>query len=61
MTTVSGDHARIADELRQLKVADRERRLNEYLGKADHTMQAKLRWNAELLTTLRLMKVWPPS
>jgi hypothetical protein len=61
MTTVSGDHARIADELRGLKTDERAKRLNEYLAKVDHTMKAKLRWNAELLTTLRLMKVWPPA
>jgi hypothetical protein len=61
VTTVSGDHARIADELRVLKTDERAKRLNEHLGKVDHTEPAKLRWNAELLTTLRLMKVWPPS
>jgi hypothetical protein len=60
MSLVDDNYARIAEELRGLKNDERAKRLNEYLGKPDHTMKAKLRWNGELMTTLRVMKVWPP-
>lgn len=60
MSVVDDNYAQIAEELRVLKNDERAKRLNEYLGRPDHTMMAKLRWNAELMTALRVMKVWPP-
>lgn len=60
MSPVDDHFARIAEELRGLKADDKAKKLNEYLGKPDHTMKAKLKWNAQLMTTLRVMKVWPP-